>query len=155
MPPAYEAQNFSNAKEAVKALRELYDRNTGFLRERFEALTAQGEIEGRVRAFYPQISIETDSYAQVDSRLAFGHLPSPGAYAITITRPDLFANYLESQISLVIESHKISVRVSESTTPIPLHFRVSRRHACRCCGSQRDGQAIARLFRCARSDDYQ
>ena len=50
------------------------------------------------RAFYPEVRLSTSSYAQIDSRLAFGHVSSPGQYTATITRPDLFDHYLEEQI---------------------------------------------------------
>ncbi|HEU4987912.1 MAG TPA: AMP nucleosidase, partial [Rhizobiaceae bacterium] len=72
--------------------------------------------------FYPEISISTASYAQVDSRLAYGHVPGPGTYATTVTRPDLFENYLIAQLGLIIRNHGVPVTVSESETPIPLHF---------------------------------
>ena len=39
------------------------------------------------------------SFDKVDSRLSFGHVASPGTYATTVTRPDLFRNYLIQQIA--------------------------------------------------------
>ncbi|MGP1667672.1 MAG: chorismate synthase, partial [Rhodanobacter sp.] len=39
-----------------------------------------------------------------DSRLSFGYVASPGTYSTTITRPDLFGNYLRQQIGLLIEN---------------------------------------------------
>jgi AMP nucleosidase len=122
LPPAWEPKSFSNAAEAVEALRALYERNTAFLRDKFEALGRGDEIPGRVRAFYPQIEVETESYSHVDSRLAYGHVVAPGRYTATVTRPDLFGHYLETQIGLMMRNHEVAVTISESETPIPVHF---------------------------------
>ena len=89
-PEPFARQSFTDAHEAVAALRALYERNTAFLRDSFKKLAEGGENQRRYRAFYPEISITTSSYAQIDSRLAYGHMPSPGHYSTTVTRPDLF-----------------------------------------------------------------
>ena len=122
MPPAFQSQSFTDAGEAVKAILALYDRNTGWLRDRFAALGRGDAVPGRVRAFYPQIEVVTETYGQVDTRLAYGHVVAPGHYVGTVTRPDLFAHYLETQIGLILRNHGVPVTVSESNTPIPLHF---------------------------------
>lgn len=121
-PPDRAYQEFDDADKAVEALQALYTEATEFLREHFERVMTGQAPEGRYRAYYPQISIVTTSYAKVDSRLSFGHVAEPGLYATTITRPDLFENYLKQQIGLLIDNHNISVRIAYSDTPIPLHF---------------------------------
>src|SRR5690606_23836929 len=55
-------------------------------------------------------------------RLSYGHVASPGIYTTTITRPKLFRHYLEEQLGLLMRNHNVPVTISESTTPIPLHF---------------------------------
>ncbi|MBK8458403.1 MAG: AMP nucleosidase [Phyllobacteriaceae bacterium] len=121
-PQPYPRQSFTDAAEAVKALRALYDRNTNFLREAFSRFAAGEDGERRYRATYPELSLETASFAHIDSRLAFGHVPAPGHYATTITRPDLFESYLTEQIRLLIRHHNVAVTIGESETPMPLHF---------------------------------
>ena len=74
--------------------------------------------------FRSEIIIKIDRFAQIDSRLSFGHLTQPGHYATTITRPDLFENYLKQQIGLLIRNHKVPVTIGVSETPIPLHFAI-------------------------------
>ena len=49
-------------------------------------------------------------------------MPTPGHFSTTITRPDLFENYLTEQLRLIMRNHGVPVIVSESETPIPLHF---------------------------------
>jgi AMP nucleosidase len=121
-PPAAEVRSFMDAKAAVLELNRIYDRNTQFLRDCFAAVGRGENPGGRARAFYPELRFSTSSYAQVDTRLAYGHVTAPGDYSTTITRPDLFDRYLEKQISLLIKNHGVPVTVAESTTPIPLHF---------------------------------
>ena len=85
---------FNDAAEAVADLRRRYDVATRFLREHFTKVMKGAVQKGRYRAFYPQVSVTTGSFAKVDSRLSFGHVTEPGTYATTITRPDLFQGYL-------------------------------------------------------------
>src|SRR5690606_3793282 len=49
----------------------------------------------------------------------------PGSYAATITRPDLFKDYLTEQIGLLIRNHGVPVSVGSSDTPIPMHFSLA------------------------------
>ncbi len=121
-PEPFARKSFTDAREAVAALKALYERNTAFLRDAFSQVAQAGESDRRYRAFYPEVSLATGSYAQIDTRLAYGHVAAPGVYATTITRPDLFEDYLVEQLGLVIKNHGVPVTVSESQTPIPLHF---------------------------------
>ncbi|AZO06117.1 MAG: AMP nucleosidase [Mesorhizobium sp.] len=140
MPEPFGAQGFHDAKKAVAALQALYDRNTKFLRDSFAALAAGADESKRYRAFYPQIGVTTTSFSQVDSRQAYGHMPTPGHFATTITQPQLFENYLIEQLRLIMRNHGVTVTVSESTTPIPLHFAFLE-------GSYVDGAAAERIKR--------
>jgi AMP nucleosidase len=121
-PKPFGRKGFSDPEKAVAALKDLYERNTAFLRNSFTTLANDPERNRRYRAFYPEVSVETTSYVQIDSRLAYGHMPSPGRYATTVTRPDLFECYLIEQLRLLMRNHGIEVTVGESETPIPLHF---------------------------------
>ena len=121
-PEPFARQSFSDAGEAVAALRALYERNTAFLRDSFAALADGQARQRRYRAFYPEIAMVTASFAQADSRLAYGHMSEPGRYATTITRPDLFNSYLTDQLELLLRNHGVPLTVGESETPIPLHF---------------------------------
>ncbi len=115
---------FTDAAAAVAELKRLYDEATGYLSQAFTRAIADGKPDCRHRAFYPELRITTTTFARTDSRLSFGHVAEPGQYATTITRPDLFANYLTHQIGLLIRSHEVPVTVGWSQTPIPVHFAV-------------------------------
>ena len=116
---------FHDAAAAVAHLQELYAEASTFLCDQFMAAMRDGSPEGRVRAFYPEIRFTTTSYAQVDTRLSYGHVSAPGTYATTVTRPDLFANYLTQQIDLLITNHGQPVEIGYSDTPMPVHFAVA------------------------------
>jgi AMP nucleosidase len=115
-------QRFKDAKAAVAAVAELYERNTTRLRKAFVGFTKGETFSGRVREHYPYLRIAAASLPAIDPRAAFGFLPDPGVYETTVTRPDIFGRYLEEQIGLLLASTGSEVEVGESDTPIPIHF---------------------------------
>ncbi|WGH80232.1 AMP nucleosidase [Jannaschia ovalis] len=124
-PGRAEAQPFTDPAKAVAELIRLYREATGYLRDNFQtALQSAGMPDCRFRAYYPEIRITTTSYGRTDSRLSFGHVTDPGRYAATVTRPDLFANYLTHQIDLLLKSHEVPIWIGQSATAIPIHFAV-------------------------------
>lgn len=124
-PDQPEPQTFTDPKLAVAHLIALYESATRFLCDRFAQTMQSGHPGCRYRAYYPEIRVTTSSYAKIDSRLSFGHVARPGAHATTITRPDLFRNYLEQQIGLLLMNHDVPVQIGLSDTPIPVHFAVA------------------------------
>lgn len=124
-PDAGSAQTFSDATAAVARVDELYRQATEFLQQNFQKTISKGTSTCRYRAFYPEIRVISQSFEVADSRLSFGHVSEPGEYATTVTRPDLFKNYLEQQITLLMANHGVDVTVGPSNTPIPLHFAVA------------------------------
>ena len=124
-PPATAHVTFSDPKAAVAHLERLYAKATQFLGAAFATAVAQGKPKARLRAYYPEIRLTVTSHDKIDSRLSFGHVAHPGTYATTVTRPDLFRNYLIQQLSLLMENHAVPVQIGLSDTPIPLHFAVA------------------------------
>ncbi len=125
-PQTIATEAFTDANAAVARLEEIYERNTQFLRDRFEAYADGGVFGARVRANYPFVRMTTSTHARVDSRLAYGFVARPGVHETSVTRPDLFRIYLTEQIRLLIENHGLPVEVGESCEPIPLHFAYRR-----------------------------
>ncbi len=124
-PPHAGPEVFTDPVAAVARLEALYATATEFLSRHFSAAVTEGKPEARVRAFYPEIRLTTTSHVKTDSRLSFGHVSGPGTYATTITRPDLFRNYLHQQIGLLVQNHQVPVVIGASDTPIPVHFAVA------------------------------
>ncbi len=116
---------FTDPEKAVDRLEAIYAQATGFLTRHFVDTVTGRRPDARVRAFYPEIRLTTTSFAKTDSRLSFGHVAGPGSYSTTITRPDLFRNYLVQQLGLLMQNHGVPVTVGASATPIPVHFALA------------------------------
>ncbi|GGA60472.1 AMP nucleosidase [Pelagibacterium lentulum] len=125
-PDPVPLKSFTDAVEAWEYVCEVYDRNTGFIRDHLRNLTKGIVPPGKVRAHYPQVQMTSTSFQQqANSRLAYGFLHSPGLYQTTITQPRLFHKYLIENFSLLLKNHDGTIEVGESETPIPLHFAVA------------------------------
>ncbi len=116
------ARTFTDAREAVAYVRELYDINTGYLRERFQHLASGKAGAERITACYPYAAITTTKPTQIDTRLAYGFVPGPGRYSTTLTRPDLFEDYYTRQFELLLNNHLVPLEIGVSSSPIPIHF---------------------------------
>jgi AMP nucleosidase len=121
-PEPIETKQIHDANDAWEHINSIYTSSIAFLRSKFQAVLTEQSGHQRCRAFYPEIRLTTTTYDQIDSRLSFGHVPGPGRYSITVTRPDLFKNYLTQQMALLIENHKVAIEVAVSKTAIPIHF---------------------------------
>lgn len=126
-PDPVTTETFHDPAAAVSRLDALYRAATGFLIGHFNRIVGGAPPQARYRAFYPEIRIVTTRHDSPDSRLSFGHVSGPGTYAATVTRPDLFRNYLVQQIGLLMKNHSVPVSIGLSDTPIPVHFAMAGR----------------------------
>src|ERR1041384_5036437 len=125
-PPPFATEALVDAGAAVARLEEIYERNTRFLRDRFEAYVNGGTFTTRVRACYPFVRMTTATHARLDSRLAYGFVAGPGVHETSVTRPDIFRTYLTEQIDLLVKNHGMPAEIGESNEPIPIHFAYRR-----------------------------
>ncbi|TFV69113.1 AMP nucleosidase [Bradyrhizobium frederickii] len=146
-PPSIATESFSDASLAVARLEEIYERNTKFLRERFEAYVGGEAVAARVRAYYPFVRITTATHARLDSRLAYGFVAGPGVHETSVTRPDLFRSYLVEQIGLLIQNHGVPVEIGESAEPIPIHFAYRRDINIEAAITTSENSSVARSLR--------
>ena len=121
-PDPLPAKSFNDAEKAWTYAHEIYKRNINFIRENFKSLVDGTLQNGKVRAFYPKVEVQITSYKKTSSSLPYGFLHSPGVYSTTITATELYREYLIEQLALVLKNHDTSIQVSESNTPIPLHY---------------------------------
>ncbi len=108
--------------EALAEIRRIYDDATGNLRDAFRRYAAGGDPPGRVHAHYPRVRVRTSNATQTDARLSFGFVAGPGVYETTVTRPDLFGNYLLTQFERLVRNHDVPLEIDESDQPLPVHF---------------------------------
>lgn len=127
-PTAQQPQLIHSPAEAVAQLKLLYQDAIDKLHHDFERFISGREPDHKPLsspATYPYIRITTTERPQnVDSRRAYGYLSQPGTYETTITRPDLFEDYLLRQLELIRSHHDVPFEIGASTTPIPIHFAV-------------------------------
>ena len=116
---------YTDAAQALAQVQRIYDNSIAHLRSSLQAFVA-GELKAsKVRACYPFVRLRTHSVARAataDKRRSYGFVQGPGVYETTITRPDLYASYLQKQFALLLANHGGSLEVGTSTHPIPVHF---------------------------------
>jgi AMP nucleosidase len=123
-PPPLPPRAFTDPAAACAYVTEIYERNTGFIREHLAKLARGIVPPGKVRAYYPQAEVTSQSYAKIDSTLPYGSLHSPGVYRTTLTAPHLFRHYLTQNFGIILKNHGGEIEIRESLTPIPVHFAV-------------------------------
>ncbi len=65
-PKRMVTEAFTDASAASDRLEQIYERNTSFLRDRFEAYVQGEPLKKRVRATYPFVRITTTTHSRVD-----------------------------------------------------------------------------------------
>ena len=78
-PPPFATEAFVDAGAAVTRLEEIYERNTRFLRDRFEAYVNGGALTRPGASLLSACADDDlDPDARLDSRLAYGFVAKPG-----------------------------------------------------------------------------
>ena len=94
---------FSDAKAAFARIEEIYDESAQKLRAalaQFEQGKRDLDVAG---ANYPYVGITGGVETEAGGApRAYGTIPGPGTYGITLTRPALFKSYYIEQISLLL-----------------------------------------------------
>ena len=116
---------FDSAEGALAQVQAIYRSSIEHLRGALQRFVS-GEDDGQhIRACYPFVRVRTDTVARADSRLSYGFVAGPGTFETTITRPDLFGNYLLDQFRLLLRNHGVTIEVGTSPQPIPVHFSLA------------------------------
>ena len=118
---------FDEADAALARVQAIYQQSVAHLRQAMQRYVAGEPMQDRVRAGYPYVRIETATDWQPDAttetdRLSYGFVAAAGRYETTLTRPDLFADYLRTQFTLLIRNHGVRLEVGTSKDPMPVHF---------------------------------
>ena len=124
-PKPFKKKSFSDPVAAWQYVVEIYEHNTNFLRQKLLDLTKGDIPKAKVRANYPMVQVTSVKHQKSDSRLPYGFLHSPGTYQTTLTDPKFFKYYLIEQFTLILNNHGEKLEISESDTPIPLHYALN------------------------------
>jgi AMP nucleosidase len=121
-PTPENRRHFDDADKAYEYVREIYNANSAYLRDAFNNFTQGNKIDSRITAHYPYVAITTSRADKVDSRLSFGFVQGAGTFRISLTRPDIFEQYLKTQFHLLIKNHKQPLEIGVSHDRMPVHF---------------------------------
>ncbi|MDO9249115.1 MAG: AMP nucleosidase, partial [Phenylobacterium sp.] len=118
----------TQAAEIVAKLSAEYQQTVTALRDALKTFLAGGPPpDPAVRAagafVYPELRL-TWPHGQTYPRLsrAYARLSAPGNYAVTVTRPDLFGDYLLEQITLLLTDFKVEISVGRSSQEMPFPY---------------------------------
>jgi len=117
-----------NAARIVERLSEEYRASVSALRAALKSFLAGGPPpDPALRAAgifaYPELRLNWAA-GQPFPRIsrAYARLAQPGSYAGTITRPDLYRDYLIEQLSLLMRDFGVEVEVGRSRQEIPFPY---------------------------------
>lgn len=116
------------AEAAVARLTAEHQASVEALRQALAAFLRDGAApDPKLRAdgafVYPELRVEwPDGRPAPRLTRAYARLSAPGAYAATVTRPDLFRDYLTEQLALLIADFDVEVSVARSAQEIPFPY---------------------------------
>ncbi len=134
----------------VAELKSLYSRSVANLRTSLAAYLQRGERPDADARFagafaYPELRIHYSPEGPIPRvGRAFGIIREPGYYATTITRPELFADYIHEQLELLVRDYHVQIEVSLSGTEIPYPYVLDGAEDLQLDGAQ--SEDIARWF---------
>lgn len=121
--PASNIKKFTDIDQAIKAIHEIYQTSIEKNLEHFKKFVKGEELEGLPDAFYPYVFVQSKKEVKdIDPRLAYGFVRGKGVFGTTITRPDLFNDYLKEQLGLLLEHNIEYICVGVSNDRIPIQY---------------------------------
>ena len=123
------------AIQIVQELDRLYRASVERLQSALTAYLADGtrpRVESRHDGSfaYPEIRLIYRGGADRPAPLrSFGRLVTPGEYRISVTKPALFADYLEEQLTLLAEDYDVKVEAVPGRQEIPFPYVLDPGHA--------------------------
>ncbi|TNE27478.1 MAG: AMP nucleosidase [Alphaproteobacteria bacterium] len=114
--------------QIIEELTRVFDAATDTLRADIMAYAADGTLPPASRRkdgsyAYPELRLHfSGEGSPKDRSRAFGRLEQTGTYVTTITRPALFADYLQEQLSLIMQDYEVELEVSRSRQEIPFPY---------------------------------
>ena len=113
---------------ALDRLETLYNQSVANLRHAVKHFLETGEradVEARAAGLfaYPRLTVSWfgDRPQDLETR-AFARLSRPGVYTTTVTRPDLYRDYLLEQLTLLATEYGATITVEPSDQEIPFPY---------------------------------
>ena len=118
-----------SAEAAVDRLAALHQQATSALRSALKQYLKDRTSPGADRcAFrYPELRLTYHCQGEVPSSVrAYAKVQVPGTYAITVTQPEAFRNYLLDQLRPLMSDFTVTVEVGPSQANIPYPYVVEQ-----------------------------
>ncbi len=112
----------------VEELDHMFKASVKRLRNSIETYIATGKrpdptMRGDGSFAYPEIHLSwLGGGESAEPQRSFGRLSAPGTYTTTVTKPALFADYLEEQIDILIADYGVSVEARQGRQEIPFPY---------------------------------
>lgn len=125
------------AEQIVAELDRLHTASVTRLREALDLYLTKGIVPDAARRkdgsfAYPEIRVRYRNEINRPTPVrSFGRLVEPGDYAISVTRPAMFADYLVEQLTLLIEDYDVEVSATPGRQEIPFPYVLDPGHALR------------------------
>ncbi|HSV03011.1 MAG TPA: AMP nucleosidase [Phenylobacterium sp.] len=118
----------STAAGITDRLEAEYRRSVEALRIALRAFLAEGtppdpKLRAEAAFSYPELRLHWPAgraYPRIGR--AFARIGLPGHYSVTVTRPDLFRDYLVEQLSLIQRDFEVEIEVGRSAQEIPFAY---------------------------------
>ena len=124
----------TKAESIVNELDALYRASVERLRTALSAFINHGErphpgLRQHGAFAYPEIRLTHRGPGDAPMPLrSYGRLVTPGEYAISVTRPAMFADYLTEQLQMLIDAHDVDVKAVPGTQEIPFPYVIEAGH---------------------------
>ncbi len=118
----------TQTQDIIRQITEHYDASVTRLRDDLTAYLHDRTVpdpSARIAGAYayPELIIRyAGEERDMTANLAFGRLEKSGTYRTTITRPEIFSDYLASQIDLLVAQYDIEIEVRTSHQEIPFPY---------------------------------
>lgn len=114
---------------AVNRLAELYEQATSSLRTGLKQYLVDRQLppDFHNNFCYPELRLTYQGQGEAPNSIrAYARLQEPGVYSMTVTQPEAFRRYLESQLELLMRDFEVLVEVGRSQVSIPYPYVVEQ-----------------------------
>ncbi|MGE4242028.1 AMP nucleosidase [Ramlibacter sp.] len=126
LPPPVAPTRHTDPESALAQVQTIYTAQIEHLRDAMQRFVAGEALADRVRAHYPYARLRTETAVPQavleNAGVSYGFVSGVGSFETTLTRPDLYANYLREQFALLLQNHGAELEIGTSQEPIPVHF---------------------------------